>query len=278
MQPGPRSSCPSARAEDGRYTSSDRRPSRSGATSLPRTSSMMLAVLVAWRGHAAPVPACVRSASSLATAGLVGRRPPQAWFGILEGWPSTPFILWTVVLGLALLTSRTLTCPALIPITQTVANHQEQSLADSVWRYRLPAVLLSLHALFTGPAPGAQSGRMCSRGRPGPGDGPSACGVVCPLAQPRVERARPAWREPVNHGKVVRAVLAVTILVISVVFALTESPRLGLDLRGGTQITLETRDSLAVKADRGVHRMDPGGAAPSCRRARCRRTGYRPVR
>ena len=56
-------------------------------------------------------------------------------------------------------------------ITQTVANHQEQSLADSVGRYQLPAVLLSLHALFTGPAPGAQSGRMCSRGRPGPGDG-----------------------------------------------------------------------------------------------------------
>jgi SecD/SecF fusion protein len=54
----------------------------------------------------------------------------------------------------------------------------------------------------------------------------------------------------VNHGKVVRAVLAVTVLVISVVFALTESPRLGLDLRGGTQITLETRNSLAVKADR----------------------------
>ena len=53
-----------------------------------------------------------------------------------------------------------------------------------------------------------------------------------------------------NHGKVVRAVLAVTVLVISVVFALTESPRLGLDLRGGTQITLETRNSLAVKADR----------------------------
>jgi len=54
----------------------------------------------------------------------------------------------------------------------------------------------------------------------------------------------------VNHGKVVRAVLAGTVLVISVVFALTESPRLGLDLRGGTQITLETRNSLAVKADR----------------------------
>jgi SecD/SecF fusion protein len=54
----------------------------------------------------------------------------------------------------------------------------------------------------------------------------------------------------VNHGKVVRAVLAVTVLVISVVFALTESPRLGLDLRGGTQITLETRNSLAVEADR----------------------------
>jgi SecD/SecF fusion protein len=54
----------------------------------------------------------------------------------------------------------------------------------------------------------------------------------------------------VNRGKVVRAVLAVTILVISVVFVLTESPRLGLDLRGGTQITLETRNSPAVKADR----------------------------
>ena len=53
-----------------------------------------------------------------------------------------------------------------------------------------------------------------------------------------------------NHGKVVRAVLAVTVLVISVVFTLTESPRLGLDLRGGTQITLETRNSLAVKANR----------------------------
>ncbi len=53
-----------------------------------------------------------------------------------------------------------------------------------------------------------------------------------------------------NHAKVVRAVLAFTILALSVFYVLTEPPRLGLDLRGGTQIVLETRDSATVKADR----------------------------
>jgi SecD/SecF fusion protein len=51
----------------------------------------------------------------------------------------------------------------------------------------------------------------------------------------------------VNHANVLRAV---TILALSVVFVLAKPPRLGLDLRGGTQITLETRDSATVRADR----------------------------
>src|SRR5262249_29096405 len=44
--------------------------------------------------------------------------------------------------------------------------------------------------------------------------------------------------------------LALTVLALSVLFVLTKPPRLDLDLRGGTQIVLETRDSVAVKADR----------------------------
>src|SRR5215472_3379615 len=48
----------------------------------------------------------------------------------------------------------------------------------------------------------------------------------------------------------VRAVLAFIVLALSVTFVLTQSPRLGLDLRGGTQIMLETRNSPTLKADR----------------------------
>jgi len=54
----------------------------------------------------------------------------------------------------------------------------------------------------------------------------------------------------VNRASVVRAVLAFTVLALSVFYVLTKPPRLGLDLRGGTQIVLETRDSPTVKADR----------------------------
>lgn len=53
-----------------------------------------------------------------------------------------------------------------------------------------------------------------------------------------------------KHATVVRAVLAFIVLALSVTFVLTQSPRLGLDLRGGTQIVLETRDSPTMKADR----------------------------
>ncbi|MGA8988743.1 protein translocase subunit SecD [Aeromicrobium sp.] len=46
-----------------------------------------------------------------------------------------------------------------------------------------------------------------------------------------------------------RAVAAFFVVAIALTFALTSSAKLGLDLRGGTQIVLETQDSDRVKAD-----------------------------
>ncbi len=46
-----------------------------------------------------------------------------------------------------------------------------------------------------------------------------------------------------------RAVAAFAVIVVSLLLALTSSANLGLDLKGGTQIVLETRDSERVKAD-----------------------------
>ena len=46
----------------------------------------------------------------------------------------------------------------------------------------------------------------------------------------------------------VRALVALGILAGSLYFTLTTPARLGLDLRGGTQIVLETQDSPTVKA------------------------------
>ena len=48
---------------------------------------------------------------------------------------------------------------------------------------------------------------------------------------------------------VLRALLALIILGLSAFFAFTQEPRLGLDLRGGTSITLETEDSPTTEAD-----------------------------
>ncbi|MCZ7461970.1 protein translocase subunit SecD [Streptomyces sp. WMMC940] len=47
----------------------------------------------------------------------------------------------------------------------------------------------------------------------------------------------------------VRAVLAALVLLASVFIALTHSPRLGLDLRGGTRMVLEARDTATARAD-----------------------------
>lgn len=52
-----------------------------------------------------------------------------------------------------------------------------------------------------------------------------------------------------TRATVVRAVLAAAVLLASVCIALTTPPRLGLDLKGGTQIVLRTQDSATVTAD-----------------------------
>ena len=50
-------------------------------------------------------------------------------------------------------------------------------------------------------------------------------------------------------GSWIRGLLALAVLSLSLLFTLTKTPQLGLDLRGGTQIVLEARDSPTVKAD-----------------------------
>ncbi|MBW9206127.1 protein translocase subunit SecD [Mumia sp. zg.B53] len=54
---------------------------------------------------------------------------------------------------------------------------------------------------------------------------------------------------PDSRAPLWRALAALTVLVISAVVALNFTPRLGLDLKGGTQIVLETQDTERVKAD-----------------------------
>ncbi|ATL25266.1 protein translocase subunit SecD [Streptomyces formicae] len=46
-----------------------------------------------------------------------------------------------------------------------------------------------------------------------------------------------------------RAIVALAVVALSLYVALTQTARLGLDLRGGTQIVLETKNSPTVKAD-----------------------------
>ncbi|QPP08168.1 protein translocase subunit SecD [Streptomyces bathyalis] len=46
----------------------------------------------------------------------------------------------------------------------------------------------------------------------------------------------------------VRAVIALAVMALAAVLAMTQQPRLGIDLRGGTQIVLESRDSATAKA------------------------------
>ncbi|RZT84411.1 protein translocase subunit secF /protein translocase subunit secD [Pseudonocardia sediminis] len=52
-----------------------------------------------------------------------------------------------------------------------------------------------------------------------------------------------------RRSVLVRAVLACAVLALSATVALTASPVLGLDLRGGTQIVLQTRDGPGTVAD-----------------------------
>ena len=52
-----------------------------------------------------------------------------------------------------------------------------------------------------------------------------------------------------RQGLLSRALLSLIVLAASTYLLLTTTPRLGLDLRGGTQIVLETRDSPTAEAD-----------------------------
>ena len=55
-----------------------------------------------------------------------------------------------------------------------------------------------------------------------------------------------------SRAPLVRALVALAVLGLSLLAVLTQSPRLGLDLRGGTQIVLETRDGPGVRASSGT--------------------------
>ncbi|CAA9356801.1 MAG: Protein translocase subunit SecD / Protein translocase subunit SecF [uncultured Nocardioidaceae bacterium] len=54
---------------------------------------------------------------------------------------------------------------------------------------------------------------------------------------------------PMSRASLIRLVVALLILAGSVAIALQATPKLGLDLRGGTQIVLETQDAPTVEAD-----------------------------
>ena len=51
-------------------------------------------------------------------------------------------------------------------------------------------------------------------------------------------------------ARAVRALVALAVVGASLFFALTIPAKLGLDLRGGTQIVLETHDSPTIKANK----------------------------
>ncbi len=55
-----------------------------------------------------------------------------------------------------------------------------------------------------------------------------------------------------SRPQLFRLLVVLAVLVTSLSYVLTTSPRLGLDLRGGTQITLQTQDSATVVADAGT--------------------------
>jgi SecD/SecF fusion protein len=60
---------------------------------------------------------------------------------------------------------------------------------------------------------------------------------------------KPPPRAPLSRALVVRALVSLGVVVGSFFLALTTPARLGLDLRGGTQIVLQTKDSEVAKAD-----------------------------
>ena len=52
-----------------------------------------------------------------------------------------------------------------------------------------------------------------------------------------------------TRATLARALFACAVVAVSVYLTVTASPRLGLDLRGGTQIVLETKNTSTTRAD-----------------------------
>ena len=69
-----------------------------------------------------------------------------------------------------------------------------------------------------------------------------------------------------RRASLLRSLAAVAVIAGALFFALSSPVRLGLDLRGGTQIVLETRDTGTVVADALVRLADG-------RLGRCERCG-----
>lgn len=88
-------------------------------------------------------------------------------------------------------------------------------------------------------------------------------------------------RAPKSRAPLWRAIVALGVVALSLYIALTQPARLGLDLRGGTQIVLEAKDSPTVRADAGStqralevlrHRVDALGVSePSLSRSGAKR-------
>lgn len=69
------------------------------------------------------------------------------------------------------------------------------------------------------------------------------------MSAPGPRGGAPAAGPGASRAGLVRALAAVAVIAAAAFFALTSPVRLGLDLRGGTQIVLETRDTGTVVAD-----------------------------
>ena len=79
---------------------------------------------------------------------------------------------------------------------------------------------------------------------PTPDAAPDTARAKGPKTRPDVGRL-----EPLSRGSVVRALAALAVVGAALAAALMIPPRLGLDLRGGTQIVLQTRDGAGVVAN-----------------------------
>ena len=54
------------------------------------------------------------------------------------------------------------------------------------------------------------------------------------------------------RSSLIRALVALAVLVLAVLASVTTTPKLGLDLRGGTQIVLQAQDTPQVEVDASV--------------------------